>query len=53
MQAADDGDILDLLFREFPVGAVDRGKDIARVDKQNALVGLALVEEPQGGRQGD
>jgi hypothetical protein len=53
VQAADDGDVLDLFVREFPVGAVDLGKDIARVDGQDALVGLALVEEPQGGRQGD
>ena len=53
MQLADDGDIGNLLVAELAVRAVDLGKDIACVDEQNAVIGLALVEEPQGRRQRD
>ncbi len=53
MQLADDGDVLDLLFAEFAVGAVDLGEDVARVDEQDFVVGLGLVEEPQRGRERD
>ena len=53
MQAADDGDVLNLLRGELAVGAVDLGEDVAGVDEEDAVVGLALVEEPEGGREGD
>jgi hypothetical protein len=39
VQAADDGDVLDLGLGELPVGAVDGGEDVARVDEQDLVVG--------------
>ena len=53
VQAADDGDVLNLLLGELAVGAVDLGENVARVDEQDVLVLLGLVEEPQRGRQRD
>ena len=53
MQAADDGDVLNLFRREFPVGTVDLGEDVTGVDEQDAVVGLALIEKPERSREGD
>ena len=53
VQLADDGDVLDLLVGEFAVGAVDLGEDVPRIDEQDAVVGLGLVEEPERGRERD
>lgn len=53
VDAADDGDALDLLRGQFAMGAIDLGEDVAGVDEEDAFVRLALVEESEGGRQGD
>ena len=53
VQAADDSDVLNLFRRELTVGTVNRGEDVAGVDEEDAVVGLALIEEPERSREGD
>mmetsp|Transcript_44311 Transcript_44311/g.78311 ORF Transcript_44311/g.78311 Transcript_44311/m.78311 type:complete len:886 (+) Transcript_44311:1866-4523(+) len=53
VQAGDEGDVLDLRVAQLAVGTVHLGEDVAGVDEQHLVIGLALVEEPQRGRQRD
>ncbi|MNV85817.1 hypothetical protein D3C71_1797990 [compost metagenome] len=53
MQAGDERDVLDLFVAQLAVGAIHLSEDVAGVDEQHLLIRLALVEEPQRGRQGD
>ena len=48
VQPTDNRDVLDLLLGELTMGAIDRREDVAGIDEQYALIGLTLVEEPQG-----
>ena len=53
VELADDGDVLDLLVGEFAVGTVDLGEDVPRINEEDPVVGLGLVEEPERGRKRD
>ena len=53
METADDSDILDLLLGKLTVGAVNLGKNVARIDEEDSFIGLGFIEEPERCRECD
>src|ERR1051326_5279280 len=53
VKLANDGDVLNLFFRELAMRAIDLSKDVSRIDEKNAVVGLGAIEEPERCRQRD
>jgi hypothetical protein len=46
VQVADDGDVPDLLIGKFAMGAVYLGKDVAGIDKKDAVILFGTIEKP-------